>query len=53
VAVSLRGQPLPRFHKDGKVIPVRVRFEESDRQSLDELLDFSIPTVAGDLVQLA
>jgi len=53
VAVSLRGQPLPRYHENGKVIPVRVRFEEKDRQSLGELLDFSIPTTAGDLVQLS
>ncbi len=53
VAVSLRGQPLPRFHEHGKVIPVRVRFEEEDRQSLVELLDFSIPTITGDMVQLS
>ena len=43
IAVGLRGQPLPRLHWRDKVIPVRIRFEESDRRSLAELADFSIP----------
>ena len=44
IAVGLRGQPLPRLHWDGKVVPVRIRFEEEDRRSLDDLADFAIPT---------
>jgi HAE1 family hydrophobic/amphiphilic exporter-1 len=44
IAVGLRGQPLPRLHWDGKVVPMRIRFEEDDRRSLDELSDFAIPT---------
>lgn len=44
IAVGLRGQPLPRLHWDGKVVPMRIRFEEDDRRSLEELSDFAIPT---------
>lgn len=44
IAVGLRGQPLPRLHWEGKVVPVRIRFQEDDRRSLDELGDFAIPT---------
>jgi HAE1 family hydrophobic/amphiphilic exporter-1 len=43
IAVGLRGQPLPRLHWDGKVVPVRIRFQESDRESLAELADFGVP----------
>ena len=53
VAVGLRGQPLPRFHEQGKMIPMRIRFDESDRESLDELADFAIPTASGQTVQLS
>lgn len=48
VAVGLRGQPLPRLHWDGKVVPVRIRFQEEDRRGLDELSDTGIPIgIAG------
>ena len=53
VGYALRGQNLPRFHRDGKEIPVVVRFREEDRDSLDELNDFWIPTQDGDLVKLS
>lgn len=53
VASALRGQSLPRFHRDGKEIPVRLRFEEEDRQGLAELADFGVPTSTGQFVQLS
>ncbi|HXV77181.1 MAG TPA: efflux RND transporter permease subunit, partial [Candidatus Polarisedimenticolaceae bacterium] len=47
VSYALRGTPLPKFHKDGKEIPVRVRFREEDRESLSELDSFLVPTDNG------
>jgi HAE1 family hydrophobic/amphiphilic exporter-1 len=44
VGYALRGQKLPRFHYGGKEIPVTVRFREQDRDTLDELYDFQVPT---------
>ena len=52
VGYALRGQTLPRYHRDGKEIPVVVRFKEEDRDSLDELNDFWVPTNDGDFVKL-
>ncbi len=53
VASGLRGQPLPRYHEDGRETPMRVRFEEEDRASLGELADFSVPTVSGQFAKLS
>jgi HAE1 family hydrophobic/amphiphilic exporter-1 len=53
VGYALRGQGLPRFHWGGKEIPVTVRFREEDRDSLDELADFAVPTNDGELVPLS
>ncbi len=50
---SLGGRALPKFYRDGREIPVRVRFEEQDRASLAELFDFRVPTNTGELVTLA
>ena len=47
VGYALRGQALPRIYYGGQDIPVRIRFEEQDRQSLAELRDFSVPTDTG------
>ncbi len=52
VATGLRGQPLPRYHDDGKEVPMRIRFQEEDRESLGELVDFSVPTGDGLMVRL-
>ena len=43
VGYALRGEALPRYSQDGREIPVRVRFEEEDRQSLAQLADFAVP----------
>jgi HAE1 family hydrophobic/amphiphilic exporter-1 len=53
VGYALRGQKLPRFHYGGKEIPVTVRFREQDRDSLDELYDFGVPTEEGAVVPLS
>ena len=49
---SLGGRSLPKFYRDGREIPVRVRFQEEDRESLNELYDFRVPTSGGELVSL-
>jgi HAE1 family hydrophobic/amphiphilic exporter-1 len=53
VGYALRGQSLPRFRRAGKEIPVTVRFREEDRDSLDELNDFAVPTGDGSYVPLS
>lgn len=50
---SLRGRALPKFYREGREIPVRVRFQEEDRESLDELYNFDVPTQDGSVVSLA
>ncbi len=53
VGYALRGQTLPRFHYEGREIPVTVRFQEEDRDSLDELGDFSVVNEQGEEVLLS
>jgi HAE1 family hydrophobic/amphiphilic exporter-1 len=53
VGAALRGQALPKYHADGKEIPVRVRFEEQDRESLTELAGFGVPTASGGVIPLS
>ena len=53
VGYALRGERLPRFHYEGKEIPVTVRFREEDRDSLAELYDFEVPTEDGAMVPLS
>ncbi len=53
VGYALRGQALPKYYADGREIPVRVRFQEQDRESLSQLADFDVPTEQGDFVSLA
>ncbi len=50
---SLGGRALPKFYRDGREIPVRVRFQEKDRESLRELNNFQVPTNTGESVTLA
>jgi len=53
VGYALRGTALPKFRTQGKEVPVRVRFEEDDRESLTELANFLVPTNDGDFVSLS
>ena len=52
VGYALRGQSLPRYSREGREIPVRVRFEEQDRKSVDQLADFGVPTASGEILPL-
>jgi len=53
VGYALRGSSLPKFNQDGREIPVRIRFRESDRESLTELTGFQIPVEGGGFVPLS
>ncbi|MEM8934091.1 MAG: efflux RND transporter permease subunit, partial [Acidobacteriota bacterium] len=50
---SIGGRALPKFYRDGREIPVRVRYQEEDRESLSQVWDFRVPTGVGELVSLA
>jgi len=52
VGYALRGQALPRYSRDGKEVPVRVRFREEDRATLAQLEDFAVPSPGGEQVPL-
>lgn len=47
VGYALRGSTLPRYSEGGRQIPVRVRFEEDDRDSLHALNDYWVPAQEG------
>jgi HAE1 family hydrophobic/amphiphilic exporter-1 len=53
VGYALRGQQLARYRTEGQDIPVRVRFAESDRETLNQLRGFYVPTGSGGFVPLA
>jgi HAE1 family hydrophobic/amphiphilic exporter-1 len=53
VGFALRGTPLPKYRREDKEVPVRIRFQESDRESLTELADFYVPTEDGGVLPLA
>ena len=49
VGYALRGNSLPKYNDNGKEIPVRVRFQESDRETVADLQGFTIPTESGNV----
>lgn len=53
VGYALRGSALPKFNFEGREIPVRIRFRESDRESLTDLTGFQIPLPDGSAVPLS
>jgi HAE1 family hydrophobic/amphiphilic exporter-1 len=53
VGYALRGNSLPKYIQDGREIPVRIRFQESDRASLNDLSSFRIPVEGGGAVPLS
>jgi HAE1 family hydrophobic/amphiphilic exporter-1 len=53
VGYALRGQSLPKYRDKGKEIPVRVRYQESDRASLEDLASFYVPTESGDFLPVS
>lgn len=53
VSYALRGQSLPKHHNEGREVPVRVRFKEEDRKSLQDLLSYYVPTASGDFLPVS
>ncbi len=47
VGYALRGQALPKYRDEGKEVPVRVRYQEKDRDNLAALESFMVPTASG------
>jgi HAE1 family hydrophobic/amphiphilic exporter-1 len=52
VGYALRGQGLPKYRDEGREIPVRVRYEEEDRDDLEALASFLLPTASGEFLPL-
>lgn len=53
VGYALSGSMLPRYNDEGKEIPVRIRYQEKDRERLADLTAFSVPTNDGDLLPVS
>lgn len=53
VAAAIRGAPLPRFHTAEKELEVRLRYREQDREDVDELLGWTVPTRDGGNVPMS
>ncbi|MCP5524591.1 MAG: efflux RND transporter permease subunit [Verrucomicrobiales bacterium] len=53
IGYALRGSSLPKYNDGGREIPVRIRFEEADRESLTELGAFQVPTMTGSFLPLS
>lgn len=53
VSYALRGQALPKYRDEGREIPVRVRYREEDRNDLDALSSFLLPTATGEFLPLS
>jgi hypothetical protein len=53
VGYALRGSSLPKFNYEGREIPVRIRFQEKDRESLADLSAFQIPVEGGGVIPLS
>jgi HAE1 family hydrophobic/amphiphilic exporter-1 len=53
IGYALRGSSLPKFNQDGREIPVRIRFQEKDRESLSDLSSFQIPVEGGGFLPLS
>lgn len=53
IGYALRGSSLPKYNDGGREIPVRIRFEEADRESLTELGAFQVPTMTGGFLPLS
>ncbi|MGB1013932.1 MAG: efflux RND transporter permease subunit [Nannocystaceae bacterium] len=54
VGYAIRGQPLPRFRSDveDREIDVWIRYRKEDREQLDQLLEFKVPTNQGAAVPI-
>ncbi len=52
VSYALRGSSLPRFSKDGRETPVRIRYQLEDRRNLQQLESFKVPTDSGEVLPI-
>lgn len=50
---ALQGRQLTRFNYEGKEIPIRVRFQKSDRRDVADILTLPAPTEMGSEVPIA
>jgi HAE1 family hydrophobic/amphiphilic exporter-1 len=53
VSTALMGMQLPKYRDGAKEVPVRIRYQEQDRESLTELADFRVPTSQGEMLPLS
>ena len=53
VGNALRGAALPKYKDAGREIPVRVRFQEKDRENLADLANFQVPTTTGEMLPIS
>jgi HAE1 family hydrophobic/amphiphilic exporter-1 len=53
IGYALRGSSLPKFNFEGREIPVRIRFQEKDRESLTDLSGFQVPVEGGGVMPLS
>lgn len=53
IGYALRGSALPRYNEKGKQIPVRVRYQEKDRETLSDLDNFFVPTETGTFLPIS
>lgn len=47
VSYALSGSMLPRYNDKGREIPVRIRYQKEDRDRLEDLTAFTVPTSTG------
>ena len=52
VSSAIRGASLPRYRVGEKEADVIVRYREQDREDLDQLLDYRVPTAGGTSVPI-
>lgn len=52
VAYALRGTPLPRLNTEEREIDVWIRYQKEDREQLEDLLEFKVPTEKGGVLPI-
>jgi HAE1 family hydrophobic/amphiphilic exporter-1 len=52
VRYAIGGTRLPRFRTEDREIDVSIRYRKADREQLDQLLKFKVPTVIGDTIPI-
>jgi HAE1 family hydrophobic/amphiphilic exporter-1 len=52
VRYAIGGSRLPRFRTEDREIDVSIRYRKADREQLDQLLKFKVPTAVGDTIPI-